>query len=603
MRRQSAPRPVDVLEPRTLLSARVIDVYDPVTHANATGMVYDALRNRLYVPTGASTVLRYDLATDAMLEPWVLSTATLAATSQADLTQDGSALYVANGSGKAPDDALYRIDVETGSVSKTPLPESAIGSEHVDDVAVAADGSVFLAHLYGVYRYDPATGAVDHARLPDGAPLPLGFGDLSRTRDGRFVLINGNWSGRRGYLYDATTGALSPVPALTTDFAMAENAAFISPDGSHLLDSGGNVYDLPGGQPPRRLPLEHPWLPAAVGFGPTADTVFAVAVTGLEGAIVELSTDTLRTRRVIPLGIDLFHHQSVHSDQQVLVSPDGSRLFFNYRSGVRVYPLTFEPGGDAPDLVAQTNVSLPRGAFPGTGGRVTFRVTNAGTRTMAGSFTLRTVLSADDVYDPADVRLLTWEVRDARIEPGRSLRITAPFYFPVDAAGTTGRLLTWADAEDGVAETAEDNNVSAAVIAGGGKRGGGGAVDRTVVRVGLAGSDMGVGAPVVAGPLRRGRVASVRVELINTGDTTAAGAVVAGLLDPAAPADAEPVARSTPRRAIVRRGGSKVLQLRFTVPADLAPGAYGLGVLLVFLGPGREADAGNNGGAVSVSVV
>ena len=63
MRRQSAPRPVDVLEPRTLLSARVIDVYDPVTHANATGMVYDALRNRLYVPTGASTVLRYDLAT------------------------------------------------------------------------------------------------------------------------------------------------------------------------------------------------------------------------------------------------------------------------------------------------------------------------------------------------------------------------------------------------------------------------------------------------------------------------------------------------------------------------------------------------------------
>ena len=55
----AARRPVhaESLEPRTLLSARVIDVYDPVTHANATGMVYDALRNRLYVPTNSSTVL------------------------------------------------------------------------------------------------------------------------------------------------------------------------------------------------------------------------------------------------------------------------------------------------------------------------------------------------------------------------------------------------------------------------------------------------------------------------------------------------------------------------------------------------------------------
>jgi hypothetical protein len=597
----SVPSSVELLESRTLLSARVIDVFNPVTFTNSTGMAFDALRNRLYVPTSDSKVLRYDVATDSMLEPWVLSTATLAATSQADVTPDGSTLYVANGSGKGPDDALYRIDIGTGSTSKTLLPDLAITMEHIRDVVAAADGSVFLSYRFAVYHYDPAAGGVDYARLPDGTRLPLDQGSLSRTSDGRHILLAGSWMGRRGYLYDAATGELSPVPELATETSAFDATASISPDGSHVIDSGARVYDLPGGQP-RRLPVDSPWMPVAAGFSPDGQTLFAVAESVDEDVIVELSLAPLQTRRLIPLGVDISPYGGFRSDQQVLVSPDGSRLFYNVGGSVRVYPLSFEPGGDRADLVAQTSVSLPRMVFPGTGGRFSYRVTNAGTQPVTGALMLRTVLSEDDVYDLADVRVHTEKLEDVRIAPGRSARFTRRVYLKVDTAGKTGRLLTLVDADDGVDESAENNNLSTALIPGRGKTGGV-AADPTVLHVGRPGADLAVGPPQVTRPLRRGQMASVRVEVVNTGETVAGGGVVVALLDTAAPADADPIVRSKPRRAIVGRGRSKFLQLRFTVPADLAPGVYGLGVLLVFLGPGRESDADNDGGVVPVSVV
>src|SRR5687768_12914280 len=86
-------------------------VRTPVSVAGAQDVVFDTVRNRIYVPTGTGSVARYDVATHALLPSWQGGVNLRGA----DMTADGAFLYVADQSSGAAQGVIRKINAETGS--------------------------------------------------------------------------------------------------------------------------------------------------------------------------------------------------------------------------------------------------------------------------------------------------------------------------------------------------------------------------------------------------------------------------------------------------------------------------------------------------------
>src|SRR6185369_6981592 len=97
----------EILESRVLLANTLI----PLT--GAKDVVFDDTRNILYITTASGKVERLDVANRSLLSPWIVGS-TL---NGADITPDGSALYVADGTTSATQGFIRRVDLNTGNVS------------------------------------------------------------------------------------------------------------------------------------------------------------------------------------------------------------------------------------------------------------------------------------------------------------------------------------------------------------------------------------------------------------------------------------------------------------------------------------------------------
>ena len=75
--------------------------------------VFDPARNLLYITTSVGVVERFDVATQTLLAPWTVGTSLLGA----DITPDGSALYVAESQVASAQGFVRKVDLATGNVS------------------------------------------------------------------------------------------------------------------------------------------------------------------------------------------------------------------------------------------------------------------------------------------------------------------------------------------------------------------------------------------------------------------------------------------------------------------------------------------------------
>src|SRR5207237_9515620 len=80
---------------------------------DARGLVFDSFRNLLYVMTAHGTVERYDPITETLLAPLAIGVDLWGA----DLTADGSALYVAEAAAGPGGGILRKIDLATGAAA------------------------------------------------------------------------------------------------------------------------------------------------------------------------------------------------------------------------------------------------------------------------------------------------------------------------------------------------------------------------------------------------------------------------------------------------------------------------------------------------------
>ncbi|MDB5320032.1 MAG: Hemolysin-type calcium-binding region, partial [Phycisphaerales bacterium] len=244
--RQESPS-LESLELRLLLTQTPLAITAP------RDAVFDPSRGLLYVTTGSGSVGRYDLATGTFLAPWAVGTSL----NGADITPDGSALYVAEGQQTADSKCVvHKVDLATGHVTDLTFAHVDAYEQGTSDVAIAADGNAYVTidwyssyHTGSLAVIDMASGVVtrsnrlfdeyhtDIARSADRTRLAVGrpsagvrvFNVLTQT-----VTANGYGSYQASYNGEASVsrdGRLIATPAL--NFGM-----------SIVTDTGAPIINL-----------------------------------------------------------------------------------------------------------------------------------------------------------------------------------------------------------------------------------------------------------------------------------------------------------------------------------------------------------------------
>ena len=186
----------------------------------------------------------------------------------------------------------------------------------------------------------------------------------------------------------------------------------------------------------------------ALGVGASSGTIQA-AVTLPTGPVPDVDTD-------VPVYLNFF------LDDEGLVDEADEN---NNSAWALGSPLTVRIKGDAaplPDLVADFDEdALADVLIPGDKVKLPVRVTNAGTAEADGRIGVGVYASADKLLGPDDVALA--ELMNLRIAlpAGADRAFAASFVVPADVAAGEYYILVAVDTEDAIAESDENNNVTA----------------------------------------------------------------------------------------------------------------------------------------------
>lgn len=208
-----------------------------VSISGAQGVIFDDVRNRVYVPTNNGLVQRYDLATHTLLPAWNIGVNLRGI----DITADGAFLYIAEQSPGATQGVIRKVDADTGA--KTNLfYDISEGAGAYDIVRLSTNKMLFTAHhqfsgaSVPVRLIDLATDAIS-PRPGDAVERQT---DLFRSADGtRVFLTGGNTSAGNVRVYDAPSDTYLRNVNLGTP--LNGITAALSPDGDLLAFQGFNV--------------------------------------------------------------------------------------------------------------------------------------------------------------------------------------------------------------------------------------------------------------------------------------------------------------------------------------------------------------------------
>ncbi|HEY1250428.1 MAG TPA: hypothetical protein VGH97_04515 [Thermoanaerobaculia bacterium] len=144
--------------------------------------------------------------------------------------------------GDAPDSALFELDLDTGRLRKKHVPPPSPRPPHFDDLAVGADGRVYVND-----GQDPRIYSLDPARPSAGLEVWLdsdvfgGTQGLAPTPDGRALYV----SDYRGlYRVDTATKHVTPL-------AVPADVSFNGVDG--LVSFAGSLIAIQNGVAPHRV--------------------------------------------------------------------------------------------------------------------------------------------------------------------------------------------------------------------------------------------------------------------------------------------------------------------------------------------------------------
>ena len=212
---------VESLEPRHLLSGPYL-----IATPSAGGAIYDAARHQVYVPTGAGSILRYDLSTQTLLAPWTAVGGDLRG---GDITPDGSAIYVADANWTAGSSMVHKVTIATGALKH--LPYTLDYDDTASSVAISKDGKAWIGHngQWGDIR------VIDIATDKYGTPGPNFYGaPVARGKDRSIITASDRGvSTASGGLYDANTHTWQTGPGT---YPVA-----VSPTGSEIALGDGYI--------------------------------------------------------------------------------------------------------------------------------------------------------------------------------------------------------------------------------------------------------------------------------------------------------------------------------------------------------------------------
>jgi hypothetical protein len=318
----------DRLVPSTLI---------PVT--NHRDLVFDATRNELYITTSAGTVQRYDVASQTLLSPLTVGTSL----NGADITPDGSALYVTEGQAGSTQGVIHKVDLTTGA--ETDLPYNLAFYEGGSwDVALGTNGKGLMDTRFNgsgwvpLRQIDLGTDTLS-TRTDDpgsgyGGQIRQNTRILRSANRSLFVFLEANISSGPMFTYNPATDTFSATSVNTNAFldnapaAVNRNGTLVAVEeynnGLTVFDSNLNVLrNLPG-------------LDGGVVFDPVRDLMYAVDTT--TDQIVEYDTNSWTVVSQISIGESVGLPQAF-GNGAMAISNDGSHLFLATASGVRDFAL------------------------------------------------------------------------------------------------------------------------------------------------------------------------------------------------------------------------------------------------------------------------
>jgi sugar lactone lactonase YvrE len=295
--------------------------------ADHRALVFDDARDTLYVTTSSGRVQRFDAAHQVLLPAWTVGTSL----NGADVTPDGTALYVAEG---ALDPAsrtafIHKVRLADGQVTDLPFALSPYEGA-AQEVVVGADGAAFCSTPYVGSGYpvrlrqvDLATDAVT-AREDFGYAWQAAPSLLARSADHAHELLVA--ANRDAFLsYDAAAHAFSTLHVVNTNGLLPA----VNRDGTlFALQAGSSslwVLDRDF-RPVRSLTA------AAAAFDPLHDVLYA-AEAGTN-QVVAYDTHTWAPRYRLDVG-EAVPGWSPLGNGEMAVSGDGRYLFLATGSGVR----------------------------------------------------------------------------------------------------------------------------------------------------------------------------------------------------------------------------------------------------------------------------
>jgi sugar lactone lactonase YvrE len=329
-------------------------------------LVYDPVRNLLYITTSNGRVERYDPVGGTLLAPFAVGN-TL---NGADITPDSAFLYVAEGQQVGAGGLVRKVNLATGAATSI----SYSGGAGTWDIAITNNGRAFFDSRFAgsgsvnLNQIDLSTDAVTTRRSVTQDT------NLARGADRSFLFITqANISSGPINAYNPATDSF----VLTQDRGTAafydnqlltvnRNGTLVATElgfansgslyyGVSIMDRNLNAVENLG-----------PNFDGGILFDPTRDLLYAIDSTADQ--IVAFDTNTWTERFRIAVGENLGPSTAFGSGVMA-VSNDGRFLFLGTPSGVRVYGLPENPG-----VVSQLRVSgFP--AFTGQGTPGTFTVT------------------------------------------------------------------------------------------------------------------------------------------------------------------------------------------------------------------------------------
>jgi sugar lactone lactonase YvrE len=304
----------------------------PPTFDFVRDMVFDHAGTHLYITSDAGLIWPFNLVTNTMDPPYVLSGHLLGA----DVSPDDSYLLVAQGAFGIAEGHVEKVNLNTREV--TPIPYWLTRLEYGGfDVAIAANGSAFLtvdgAGLFPVRQLNLATNEIAiRPDVPGWAAAGIVFNgtQVHRSADrSRLYFMEGNMPFGPRFTYDSSTNQFGPnntTGVYSLAGAVNRNGLLLASQlsSSVALDtapslSSNHIFNGPDG---------------GVAFDAVADVLYAA--NSATSQVIVYDTNTFAEKRRLSIGESIPNFVTAYGPGYMVASQDGKYVALQTSQRIRL---------------------------------------------------------------------------------------------------------------------------------------------------------------------------------------------------------------------------------------------------------------------------